>query len=79
MINDEGLKLFEEHKIKYEFDHYCGEIRLMFVKQTDFSGGKLTHGHLVPLVGRLQEIDKKWHTGIMLYGANRVKNETKIS
>ena len=79
MINDEGSKLFDEHGIKYKFDHYCGEIRLMFVKQTDFSGGKLAHSHLSPLVERLREIDEKWSAGIMLYGARRVKNETKIS
>jgi len=71
IANDEGLKLYALEKIKYEFDHYSGEVRLVFVKQTDFTGGKLTHGHLQPLVERLKEVNKRWYVGIMVYGRNR--------
>ena len=81
ITNDEGLKLYAAERVKYEFDHYAGEVRLVFVKQTEFAGGKLTRRMLGPLVERLREVDKKWYVGIMLYGADkhRVKNETKVS
>ena len=71
MVNDEGLKLYDTDQIKYEFDHFSGEVKLFFVKQTEFAGGKLTHRHLDPLVKRLKEINKRWYVGIMVYGANR--------
>ena len=74
MISEESLKLYAVDQIKYEFDSFSGEVRLFFVKQTDFTGGKLTHGHLDPLVKRLKEINKRWHTGIMVYGASH-RNE----
>ena len=70
IVNDEGLKLYATDQIKYEFDSFSGEVRLFFVKQVDFTGGRLTHKHLVPLVKRLREINKKWYAGIMLYGAS---------
>ena len=71
ITNDEGLKLFTEKQMKYEFDHYAGEVRLVFVKQTDFTGGRISHADLVPLVKRLRQVDRKWYVGIMLYGASQ--------
>jgi len=79
ITNEEGIKLHERDKIKYEFDHFSGEVKLVYVKQTSFTGGKLTHGMLQPLAKRLKQIERRWHVGIMLYGASRVKNETKVS
>ena len=78
---DESAKLYIDKKIKYEFDHYSGEVRLVFVKQTGFEGGKLSHALLAPLKKRIREIDKKWYVGIMVYGRNRqnVKNEKQVS
>jgi hypothetical protein len=76
LINEESTKLYEKEKIRYEFDHYSGEIRLVFVKQTVFSGGILTHTMLQPMVKRLKEIDRKWQVGIMLRGASRVEDKT---
>ena len=71
LIAEESAKLYAEKDIKYEFDHYSGEVRLMFVKQTEFAGGKLDRAMLDPLVKRLKEIDKKWYVGVMLYGSRR--------
>ena len=79
ITNEEGIKLYEKDRIKYDFDHYSGEVKLVFVKQTSFSGGKLIHRMLDPLVKRLREIDRKWYVGIMVYGENRGKDETKVS
>ena len=83
IANQEGIKLHKEKKIGYEYDHFSGEVKIVFVRQTEFSGGKLTHGMLVPLVKRLKKVDKKWHVGIMVYGTkNRkqnVKNEKQVS
>jgi hypothetical protein len=71
IINEEGLKLFEETQIKYKFDNYSGELKLFFVKQTDFSGGRLKRAQLEPLIEKLREINKRWWVGIMLYGASK--------
>ena len=82
MATEEGIKLYTEKKINYEFDHYSGEVKSVFVKQTVFDGGKLNHGLLIPFKERIiKEIDNKWCVGIMVYGANKqyVKNETKVS
>lgn len=71
IINEEGLKLFEEAQIKYKFDSYSGQLGLFFVKQVDFSGGRLKRDQLEPLIKRLRGIKKKWWVGIMLYGASK--------
>ena len=78
---EESVKLYTDKKIKYEFDHYSGEVRLVFVKQTVFDGGKLNHGLLAPLKKRVKEVDNRWYVGIMVYGRNmqNVKNEKQVS
>ena len=48
ITNEEGIKLYEKDRVKYEFDHFSGEVKLVYVKQTNFTGGKLTHGMLQP-------------------------------
>ena len=80
LIEEESNKLHEKEMIAYEFDHYSGEVRMVFVKQTTFLGGWLTHGMLMPLRQRVKEVDKKWHVGIMVYGGKRRgKDEAKVS
>ena len=71
IINEEGLKLYAKAQIKYRFDSYSGQLKLFFVKQTDFAGGRLKRSQLEPLTNRLREINKKWWVGIMLYGASK--------
>ena len=81
LIDEESAKLYEKEKIRYQFDHYSGGIRLVFVKQTVFSGGKLTHAMLQPLIEKIKEIDRKWCVGIMLRGTSHIESEatTKVS
>ena len=71
LIAEESAKLYVEKNIKYEFDHYNGEVRLVFITQTEFAGGKLDRTMLNSLVEKLKEIDNKWYVGIMLYGKRR--------
>lgn len=65
IANEEGKKLYKENNIEYKFDHYDEEVKLVFVKQTNFAGGLLTHKMLAPLVERLQKINRRWYMGIM--------------
>ena len=81
IIKEESSKLYKKKNIKYEFDNYGSEVKIIFVKQTEFRGGSVTHKDLSPLGKRLKtEINKRWLAGIMLYGGtSRVQNETKVS
>ena len=64
MCEEESKEVFEEYKANFIFDHFCGEVKTVFVKE-DLDCNKLTHDMLGTLRERLKVIDKKWHVGII--------------
>ena len=64
MCEEESVDVLNKHDANFTFDHFCGEVKTIFVKE-DLSYKKLTHNMLSPLKERIKLIEKRWQVGII--------------
>ena len=64
MCGEESKKVLEEHKANFTFDHFCGEVKTIFVHE-DLDCPKLTHSMLGSLREKIKTINKRWNVGII--------------
>tara|TARA_Y100000310_G_scaffold192426_1_gene192388 strand:- start:3306 stop:3794 length:489 start_codon:yes stop_codon:yes gene_type:complete len=64
MCEEESIDVLNKHNANFTFDHFCGEVKTIFVKE-DLSCKKLTHNMLISLKERIKLIEKRWQVGIL--------------
>ena len=66
ICKNESDKLYLEYDVHFSFDHFDGEIRTLYVRESNISSNPVTYEILEDLSKEIKtKVNKKWNIGII--------------
>ena len=66
ICKNESDKLYLEYDVDFSFDHFDGELRILYVRESNISNNPVTYEALEDLSEEIKtKVNKKWNIGII--------------
>jgi len=64
IVEEEAIEVFAEHNAQFEFHHFCGELKTVFIYELPETKVEVDFGMTKRLEKRLKELSKRYTVGI---------------